>query len=216
MPTTSPDNIFYEDGATGYSDATNASMQATSIQSALNFRQQYNFVWANAAARTAQTGMVQSSTGYQLDTKTPYIYDNSAWRLQIQYAEYVQASQTLANNSQVGPTTLTINSGTSTDTTFTSAASGSVTFVNPGIYAISWNVNASAATGTNGYCGIYATSAHLPADIISLNGFTQGSTTVVVPFYRITAANTTLWFFMYQNSGSSLATTGTIRIGRLS
>lgn len=79
MPATSPDNIYYEDGTVLYSDATNASLQASSIQNALNLRQQYNFIWTNSGGRTGQTGMRNGDTGYQQDTQTLYTYNGSQW-----------------------------------------------------------------------------------------------------------------------------------------
>lgn len=39
-----------------------------------------NYVWANAAARTAQTGMITGETGYQTDTAIVYRYSGSAWK----------------------------------------------------------------------------------------------------------------------------------------
>lgn len=43
--------------------------------------QNYDFRWADAAARTAQAGMRAGDTGYQVDTATDYIYTGSAWRV---------------------------------------------------------------------------------------------------------------------------------------
>jgi len=37
------------------------------------------FVWADAAARTAATSMAAGDKGYQVDTKTEYLYSGSAW-----------------------------------------------------------------------------------------------------------------------------------------
>lgn len=40
----------------------------------------YNYVWADAAARAAETGMIAGEKGYQTDTKIVYRYDGSAWK----------------------------------------------------------------------------------------------------------------------------------------
>ena len=42
-------------------------------------RQIQTFVWADNAARTAQTGMTAGDEGYQRDTKVAYRYDGAAW-----------------------------------------------------------------------------------------------------------------------------------------
>ena len=39
----------------------------------------YNYVWANAAARTAQAGMIAGQKGYQTDTAATYNYTGGAW-----------------------------------------------------------------------------------------------------------------------------------------
>lgn len=44
-------------------------------------RMRKNYVWADATARAAQTGMVTGSLGYQTDTGVDYRYDGSAWVL---------------------------------------------------------------------------------------------------------------------------------------
>lgn len=84
MPTTSPDNIYYADGSTPMSAEAISAAEATSVQAALNAkinntRQIQSFVWANAAARNAQTGMTEGDVGYQLDNNTNYLYTGTAW-----------------------------------------------------------------------------------------------------------------------------------------
>lgn len=39
----------------------------------------YNYVWADATARNAQTGMVAGDRGYQEDNKVVYLYSGSGW-----------------------------------------------------------------------------------------------------------------------------------------
>lgn len=43
-------------------------------------RQIRTFKWANAAARTAQTGMSEGDVGHQIDTRVTYLYTSSAWK----------------------------------------------------------------------------------------------------------------------------------------
>jgi len=215
MPTTSPDNIFYEDGTVQYGDATNAAMQATSIQNALNLRQGYNFVWANAAARTAQTGMVQGSTGYQVDTKTLYSYDNSAWRLQVSHAVFDTPSTNITSGVDSACGIFTYNSGLSTDNTFVTsdgATSGLLTATLPGIYAIGSITIFNSNTTT--------TAAFRTGTIVSVPYYQIQSTTgrasfLSVPNVRVTAANTQLWFTCSHSLGSTQGETTQIRITRI-
>ena len=84
MPTTSPDNIYYADGSTPMSAETISAAEATSVQEALNAkindtRQIQTFVWADTAARNAQTGMTEGDFGYQLDNDLTYRYTGSIW-----------------------------------------------------------------------------------------------------------------------------------------
>lgn len=80
MPITSPDNIFFPDVSSPAAEVTNLSTMAASIQTALGFRTRFDFVWTNLAGRTAQTGMVDGSRGYQIDTGFDYKYNGTVWR----------------------------------------------------------------------------------------------------------------------------------------
>jgi len=81
--TTSPDAIYYSTTGDAVDPATESSLQAASVQTALTSittgRAQKNYSWANAAARTAQTGMATNDLGYQIDTTITYRYSGSAW-----------------------------------------------------------------------------------------------------------------------------------------
>ena len=78
---TSPDNIVYWTTAPidPASLVAESAAQATSIQNALLTRQGQYYRWANSAARTAQTGMVYGSKGFQVDTGIEYFYDGTNW-----------------------------------------------------------------------------------------------------------------------------------------
>lgn len=84
MPVTSPDSIYYADGSTPMSAEDISAAEATSVQAAFtnkitNKRQIQTFVWANTAARTAQTGMIAGDFGYQTDTGVTYRYSGTVW-----------------------------------------------------------------------------------------------------------------------------------------
>ena len=103
---TSPDDIaIWQKGDPASLMQMSATM-AASVQDALNNRSRYNYVWDDAADRTAQTGMINGSAGYQIDTKGEYVYDGAQWVL-----------RTLAAQSFT-PTwiNLTVGSGTVTGT----------------------------------------------------------------------------------------------------
>lgn len=212
MATTTPDSIFYRTGVDTFSDAAESASQASSVQNALSLRQGYNFVWANSTARTGQTGMTQGSTGYQVDTKTPYIYDNSAWRLQTSYSEWVQTVQSVATGVFTQPTTMTYQSGTSTDATFVSVTGGNITIAQPGIYAMSWVANIATATTTS-FIDITSDVAH--TQILAISPFTFDVAQANIPFIRITAANTILYLWVRHQTGAAANMTSTFRIGRI-
>lgn len=212
---TSPDNIAKWTLADPSSIVQASQTQGDSVQTALDKRQRYDYVWANAAARTAQTGMVQSSRGYQTDTKSEYIYDNSNWRLAVSYAEYTAAGQSIPNNVYTGVLNLAIDSGASTDSTFTSISSNVLTIVNPGIYAMSMTSKISSP-GSSPFSTITFDGTPPPTNWISIAPYTQSVSTVSIPFVRISAANTPLYLWTFQNSGSSQPLASVVlRVGRI-
>jgi hypothetical protein len=78
---TSPDNIAKWTLQDPGSFVQASQTQGDSVQAALANRQRYSYVWANDAARTSQTGMVEGSTGYQIDTQVDWVYRSSNWRI---------------------------------------------------------------------------------------------------------------------------------------
>lgn len=77
---TTPDGIVYPVSTDQVSPLeTVFANMANSIQTAFNTRGTYNYRWANAAARTAQTGMRNGDYGFQIDTNAQYRYMLSNW-----------------------------------------------------------------------------------------------------------------------------------------
>jgi len=74
---TTPDNIVRWTTADPASLVAESEAQGDSIQAALLTRQGHTYRWANAAARTAQSGMVAGSYGYQIDTDIRYRYSTA-------------------------------------------------------------------------------------------------------------------------------------------
>lgn len=215
MPTTTPDNIYYQDAATLYGGAATSATEASSIQTAFNSRQMFTFRWADASARTGQTGMRQGDTGYQIDTRTSYVYDNSVWRLSVSHAVFDSSSVNYTSGVDTAVGTLSYNSGLSTDNTFITSdgvTSGLLTVAQPGIYAIG---SISIFTSNT------PTSVGFRVGTIGAVPYFQAVSTIgrasflSIPNVRVTAANTQFWFTATQNIGSTQAGTTQLRITRI-
>lgn len=216
--TAAPISIYFTDPAQPGSSENESATQASSIHAQFAMRERYDFTWANDAERAAQTGMVQGSRGYQLNTKTEYLFDNGSWRLALSYAEYNQSSvQQIPNGVETSFTNLTFVPGASTDSTFTSVSpiNGAITIVNPGVYALSLVVGMTGGVGSIHYAAFRPdTTGSQPP--LSGSGFNAGSATVGLPFLRTTVPNYVLHPRMYQSSGANSPTLYVIlRIGRL-
>jgi hypothetical protein len=73
------------------------------IAAVQSVRQGFNFRWANAAARTAQTGMRAGDSGYQVDTGVDYRLVGSTWTEQnTQYTITPATGWTVATSSHIG------------------------------------------------------------------------------------------------------------------
>ena len=84
---TSPDSITYPTGTDQVAPLNTVfANMANSIQTAFNRRATYTYRWANAAARTAQTGMRNGDEGYQVDTDVWYLRKGNAWVPQLNTA----------------------------------------------------------------------------------------------------------------------------------
>lgn len=215
--TAAPISIYFTDTSQPESSENESATQASSIHTQFALRERYDFVWANQAERDAQTGMVQSSRGYQADTKTEYIFEGGTWRLALPYVEYSVASQSLANNAYDPiSTSMAVNTGMSTSTTFTSLTSGRITLVDPGIYSLSLLVSILQGNGA-GYSGgfVVITKDLAHADFVSISPFVSGVGHAVVPFFRTAVPNTILYLWALQSTGLTVNYTATLRVGRL-
>lgn len=105
MPTTTPDNIFYAGTTTPMSIEDITAMIATSVQTALNGRAQQTFLWSNATARNAQTGMNTGDEGLQQDTGVTYKFLSGAWKAWLSDWVAYTATQTSFNTGTGGSAT---------------------------------------------------------------------------------------------------------------
>lgn len=76
---TSPDNLVKWDTSDPVSIVAPIAQLADSVQEALLERAAKSYVWANKAARDAQTGMSAGHTGFQSDISMFWYYDGTRW-----------------------------------------------------------------------------------------------------------------------------------------
>jgi hypothetical protein len=137
IPLDNGESIYIHDG-TETADAVAISLaEGNSLAALMRNRERFDYTWADSAARTAQTGMVAGSRGYQIDTRSEYIYDNSAWRLALGYAEFTGITGAgVPDGAFYGTNTYTLDAPNTTDATMvTFPGSDMIRFVNPGIYS---------------------------------------------------------------------------------
>jgi hypothetical protein len=151
MATTSPDNYSYPVTADPWATQSDLANLASSAQNAMNKRQRYQYMWANAAARSAQTGMVTGSLGYQVDTQTDYVYSGGVWRNRLSYAEFTAAGVTVSSATAANFNTINVISGSSTDSGNFSTSANTITVTQAGIYIISVYLTSNVAVTANAY-----------------------------------------------------------------
>lgn len=220
VQSTSPDAIAMWDNGDPTSIVQESQTQGASIQAALSKRERFDFVWANSAERTAQTGMVQGSRGYQVDTKSEYIYDNSAWRLSLSFIRFSgTGNMATSGTGWIGPANLTLDAAASTDSGMaTIGASGSsryIRLVNPGVYTIQWTSVISANVGA---LAQFSSTTGTTDPLAIVDSVTNNTNTNLYITYthRSTAANQDIYMHFFQNSGgtpSQVSSVSAIRLG---
>ncbi len=192
MPTTSPDSIYYADGTTPASLADITSAMATSVQDALNLREEHSFSWADATAKSAQTGMVTGDTGYQADNDTFYIYTGSAWvvwaKRQTSYTptftNFTASSSTFVYNIAGGRVFVTGKA-----TCSATLPTGAITFTTPSGY----NINTTPLDGNE-------------AAVIGEGSIDDASTTTEYPVLVRVASSTTVGLLAPTYNGAAAGT----------
>ena len=216
--TTSPDNIPMWQLSDAASLTQESQTQGAAIQAAFNKRMRSTYVWPTSAERTAQTGMVQGSLGYQVDTRSEYKYNGSAWALALPYAQINGGSTVSPDSAFTAAASLTIDTSSSTDTTFVSASSNQVILVNPGVYSMTFvgrDVNSLGASGISQAMISTNSSASVAADRVAV-GYFNGTILATAPLiYNTTSSNVSLYFFFYNQAGASRTFNSLIRLARL-
>jgi len=172
MPLTIPDDINYPDTLYAGGFVAAMALMATSIQDALDSRQASSYVWADQAARDAQTGMANGNFGFQQDNSSLYMFNGTTWRLwERAWTAYTPTVNNF-NSASAAPTisgwysvssgmvdfTVTAKLGTGTITVGAISISTPVAIDTTGMILNSSVLNASASfedvsAGSTGYFG---------------------------------------------------------------
>jgi len=210
-----PDGIKKWQVTDGLSFQQMSSAMSDSMQIAFNKRERADWVWANSGERSAQTGMVQGSRGYQIDTETEYIWDNSIWNITRPHTEWTVASKSISSSTVTDVGTLTLDASASTSSTqATIAGQGAITVVNTGVYAFHGLVwTGGIFSGSRTFAEINQGGSNTICRNNSVN--TETMVNICMPNMRITVTNTTVYLRFFQQSGGSLSVQGRIRLTRL-
>lgn len=217
--TTSPDNIVAWDQSDPASIAQESQSQATSIQNALLKRMRFDFVWDDTAERNAQTGMEQGSRGYQIDTRTEYLYDSGTWRLGAAFIRGTSSTGSINTGVAAFIGTPTLDATATTDTTLGTFGASNITLAQPGIYSIQFTGKENGSNANGGQSQLVISTANNFSDVPGRlsNSMFSGAlmSTCVLPFFRATAANTVIYFFYYNDAGAARTMNCTVAVGRL-
>lgn len=217
MPTTSPDDIWYTSRNDFYSAEAISANEASSVQAALSKRERFDFVWANESERSDETGGVQGARGYQVDSKTEYIYDNSSWRLASPLIQ-LDFNSVTANpgvRQNVGQTT--INSTVSSSTDFVSPMNQYVKLDEPGIYSIQERVTLDSGniSFTSGSHAMFTRDDSSTAPSEAIAPFVANVAMPILSYHRTTSPGEALYFWIRHYESSELTFSGWIRIARV-
>lgn len=78
---TLPDLIEAHDDSDAFDPPAAYAALAASVQRAFAKRENYDFYWPDAAARTAEADGIAMSLGFQVDNKTVWMHNGTSWKL---------------------------------------------------------------------------------------------------------------------------------------
>lgn len=214
MANTSPDLIYYADIGSPGSPVAISAGQASSVQAAFDKRSRYSYSWPTQSGRTNQAGMIEGATGYQIDTRTEYIYESGIWRLATPHAEFYASITNYASGTLNGIGDLQFDQGSSTSSSFVAAfAPGTLNVVSPGIYAVS---SVSTNVLTANLSTVSPATGRSFVDLSKVNGAgDQQRVSITVgedrgslskPNLYIGAPNTKLYFNFFFTTGANVST----------
>ena len=213
IPLDNGESVYTHDGTGDADPIAISAAEGSNLAALMRNRERFDYTWANSTERGAQTGMVQGSRGYQEDTKTEYLYDSSAWRLATPYAEFSGSNISMGAGIYEAGNAWTVDATRSTDTTFVTVSGNAFNFVRPGVYMMSATAELSAV-GSNAFQDWTTDGIAPPTQFIAINGFFGGVSTVQ-SLYRISAANTPIYLWAYNNISGTLSgrRTRIVRLG---
>lgn len=223
IPLDNGESVYIHDGTGSADPVAISALEGSSVANLMKNRERFDYTWADAAERAAQTGMIQGSRGYQEDSKSEYIYDNSAWRLGLAYAEYTSVTTGVANSVVTSLGSFTLDASASTDSTMaTPGGTGVIRIANPGIYSISSLCALKVGAGANDpatsrtFIDVALSGSIDPLQRMSCQTG-EDRVSLSLPTYRVAVANTDLLFQIFKNTSGSAGTyvDTRVRIGRL-
>ena len=218
------ESVYIHDGTGSADPVAISAAEGSSVANLMKNRERFDYTCADSTERTGQTGMVQGSRGYQEDTRTEYIYDSSAWRLAVPYAEYTASISSAAESTLLLAGNFSVDSTNSTDTTMvTLPSSGAINIVRPGIYSISsfTRLRVPDDSGPDPATSRSFVEISIPPgyeNILQRQPIPtlEDSGSLALPTLRVTAANSVYQFVVFKQTGDTNTLVKTrIRIARL-
>ena len=214
IPLDNGESVYIHDGTGSADPVAISAAEGSSVADLMKNRERFDYTWADSTERTEQTGMVQGSRGYQEDTKSEYLYDNSAWRLALPYAEF-NASKSLADTpggaNPVG--VFSIDSTQSNDSTFAvPGGDGEITLTQPGIYAVSCLTNMGGTATSRSFMQVDLGGVALQRLSIVV-GEDYGS--VSVPNCRTVSTGVIMRILLFKQTGATATVITRLRIARM-
>jgi hypothetical protein len=208
IPLDNGESIYIHDGTDSADVVAISLAEGNSVAKLMRNRERFDYTWADSTARTAQTGMVAGSRGYQVDTRSEYIYDNSAWRLALGYAEFTGTTGSgVPDGAFYGTNTYTLDGTRTTDSTMvTFPGSDLIRFVNPGIYSFESVFQLRNGSDTNWVAATGRSFSDLSLIVGSpihraYVGPGEDHIALSMPCLRITTANTDIAHYVYKING---------------
>lgn len=205
------EQIWKADGTTPLSPAGISANAASNLAVLFNRRQRHDYVWANAAGRAAETGMVEGARGYQADMKSEYIFDSGVWRRQLACVTFTAGPQTWAAGEYKPQTGWSVDTPQTTDATVATVTGGVFTITRAGIYLISARTEFVLSGGPDALQVVSRDPAH--AQFLSVENYPGNVSTATFPL-SVLADGTPVYLWAFNPAAGSLENR-TVQITRL-
>jgi hypothetical protein len=204
IPLDNGESVYIHDGTGSADPIAISAAEGSSLAALMAKRERFDFTWGIGGDRTAQTGMVQGSRGYQEDTKTEYIYDAGAWRVNPSYIQFDATDQTMAAATAQQMTGFATVSSVTTDSTLATWSTNHFILNRPGIYEISLQAFHSASS-TTAWIALSTSSGWSPGSTapVAISGVIAQSGSVST-LYRFTASTANIYLWNYGSTAHTL------------